>query len=528
MPVIDTSAPSTSAQSLLAASPTVGTRRAAASQRPRFEWFAKADQRGIACGGAILLVAVAVAGFASSLYILAPPPENVVSPPDESHDTPKVTPKAAPVYKHKKVHELLVKIIDPERHQDEFRKLYTEIATCVDQRWSGRWLIGSANTRDGQAYYLTTKEGEKLYKQMNASEVAAAQLSPGEFRHLLPRVWQPPAQLSVKIELKRSVLETYTDDVRKATIEFNYTGSPPEEMLELNACLKLRMSEGEGDASTLLTMQDERLPPSPLELAFRLLPEASIEEPAKLYLEAYLPTPDARYYRISNIALVDLAHFNLALGHEADVIDIQNKLASIYEDDSEPLIVSMTAEIAAAMRSDGEVRWVVRGGSTRDGEPWEIIVSKGKWLSQVAQQPRPDDLSGGGASRDGDPFAGLAERFLYKLADARLEARQPSSGKPWRITGTLQFQLQRAEPVDHLMLVYRARAEADSPIDFADTYQRFPNDADLPQGEQSIEFLIPPSLKPAKGSELFLIGFVQNEDEELEIFQLSNRLAWPE
>ena len=443
------------------------------------------------------------------------------------HSAPLPQPRMAPVYQQAELHQRLTQVIDAAQHEDELRDLYTEIATCLDQSRTGRWLIGAANTRDRRAYRFSALNGELQFETLDVDTIEQQQLAPHEFRHLLPPQWLPPKDESLALKPLASRVRTYDDYHKDVTCRFTYTGEVPAHALQLVAHLTARAVDKQGDINSTLNFEELTLPESPCELTFELPAEASITHGAKLYIKAYLPTPDARYYRISNVVPLTLSQFDIAEGHDADLQDIQQKLSAICRDDTGTLVARLATEVGAAMVGKQQVRWVIRGGSTVDELPWEINIDEGKWRSQRALEYRPDDARGHGVSREGDPFAVLAERPVFELADLQLSTKQAASDKPWHIRGTLQLRLLRAEPVEHLLLIYRMRGDAASRLDTVDAYQPLPDDATLPMGEQAIDLALPAELPPATGGELFLVGFVQNEDETWQVHQLSNRVAWP-
>lgn len=492
--------------------------------------------------GAALLVAV---GVAASMWAFSGPGEAEATVVGEAgpieqavgttggaesqpaKSSPQSTATPEPVYLQAELHERLTGIVDRAGHEEELRALYTEIATCLDQSRTGRWLIGAANTRDRRAYRFSALNGELQFEVLDVDTIEQQHLDPREFRHLLPLGWLPPKDERLTLTPIGTQLRTYSDNHKDITCRFAHAGEVPAHTLQLVAHLTARASDNQGDINSTLNFADLTLPASPCELTFELPPQASMEHGAKLYIKAYLPTPDARYYRISNVVPLILSTFDVAEGSDADLHDIREKLAAICRGDMKDLAAHLATEVSAAMVGQQQVRWVIRGGSAADERPWEIIVDKGKWRSQRALDYRPDDARGRGVSRDGDPFAVLAERPLFALADVRLAAAQAASGKPWHVRGTAQLRVLRAEPVEHLLLIYRLPADSASPVEVVDAYQALPDEATLPMGEQAIDLLLPPELPPGEGGELFLIGFVQNDDDLWQVHQLSNRVAWP-
>jgi hypothetical protein len=432
-----------------------------------------------------------------------------------------------PIYEQAELHQRLTQVIDAAQHEEELRDLYTEMATCLDQSRTGRWLIGAANTLDRRAYRFSTLNGELLVETLDIDTIEQQQLAPHEFRHSLPPHWLPPKDERLALTPLASRVRTYGDDHKDITCRFSYTGDVPAEALQLVAHLTVRAVDNQGEVNSTLNFEERTLPESPCTLTFELPAEASIADGAKLYVKAYLPTPDARYYRISNVIPLILSQYDIAEGHDADRKDIRQKLSAICRDDGGHMVATLTTEIAAAMVGKQQVRWVIRGGSTVDELPWEIVVEQTKWRSQRAVKYRPDDARGRGVSREGDPFAVLAERPVFALDDLRLRAEPAARDRPWHLRGTLQLRCLRAEPVEHLLLIYRVPGDMASQLETIDAYQPLPDDATLPQGEQAIDLALPADLQPAHGGELFLVGFVQNADETWQVHQLSNRVAWP-
>lgn len=427
---------------------------------------------------------------------------------------------AQPKHKYPAVKDNLDSIIDSVRYKNESRNLYTEIATCLDENWEGRWWIGSGKTISGEAYEISTATGKFESKTMKTSEAAAIELNVKEVRNELPKGYVDPAKYHIELITLQSQLSTFGDQSKKFTVLFDYKGEIPDTTRQLMACLRGYSTTGV-QLNYLVHFATPGLRPAPMELTFKIGPEIDFKRGAKVFLVGLLEKPDIRFWRISNEITVVSEGFEETAAVGADLLEIENKLQAIFTEAAPRSRAILSFEIAAALQQKIQCRWLIFGGNSGDGKPWNIVAADGKWLVKHEGNPTPEQASGRGAARFGDPIVDLPEHQLYEISLAEISQNEDND-----LVGKLQWRRLKQQPTARVALIYRVKSNREEDLEYTDLYQFLPSET--PKSE-FIELKLPsPGAEPLPGSEMFLVGLTQAKDsDEVYFHRISNRLFKP-